>query len=67
MIKKVFKISGMHCSSCAMGIEWKLEDLGAKCKCSYAKQLAEVEFDDQKIPEGKIKEVVKKLGYEISS
>lgn len=67
MTKKVYKVNGMHCSSCAMTIEWELEDAGVKAKCSYAKQVVEVEFDGEKISDEKIKEVVKKSGYSISS
>lgn len=63
--KKKFKISGMHCVSCATTVEWDVEDLGAKAKCSYAKQLLEVEYDEEKLDEGKIKEAVKKNGFEI--
>lgn len=62
-MKKIFKISGMHCTSCAMNIEWELEDKGVKAKCDYAKQCLEVDCE----PGGEkgIIETVKKLGYEI--
>lgn len=59
MAKKIYKISGMHCSSCALSIEWALENAGIKAKCNYAKAQLEVEnADDQKI-----KEIVEKEGY----
>jgi len=68
MVKKKFKVDGMHCSSCAMVIEGDLEDGGAnKAACSYAKQELEVEFDEKKLDEKKIKEIVQKSGYKVVS
>jgi len=62
------KILGMHCSSCAMSIDFDLEDLkGVKsAKTSYAREICEVEFDEKKLSLDKIIEVVKKTGYESS-
>lgn len=68
-MKKIkIKISGMHCTACAMSIDMDLEDLpGVKnSNTSYAKQVTEVEFDEEKIKEEKILEVIKKLGFEAS-
>ncbi|MEO6508693.1 MAG: heavy-metal-associated domain-containing protein [Patescibacteria group bacterium] len=64
-MKKLLKIDGMHCTSCAMNIDFDLEDLeGVKmCKTNYAKQLSEVEFDEDKISVEQILEQVKKTGY----
>lgn len=64
-MKKIYKISGMHCTSCAMNIEWELEDAGVKAKCNYAKEELEVEFDGNKASEEKIKAAVEKAGYKI--
>lgn len=68
IIKKTFKISGMHCSSCAMNIDFDLEDLeGVKsARTNYAQQISEVEFDTEIISEGTIIEQIKKTGYKIS-
>lgn len=65
MMKKKFKIIGMHCSSCAMTIDMDLEDLeGVKSSnTSYAKQETEVEFDSQKISDNLVIETIKKSGY----
>lgn len=65
-MKKIYKVSGMHCSSCALTIEWDLEDAGVKAKCSYAQALLEVEYEPQKTSEEEIKKVVEKSGYKIS-
>ncbi len=65
MIKKKFKIEGMHCTSCAMTIDMDLEDLEGikKAQTSYARSELEVEFDPIKASEGLILETVKKSGY----
>lgn len=65
MVKKKFKITGMHCSSCALTIDMDLEDLeGIKSSStSYAKQETEVEFDPEKLTDNLIIETIKKTGY----
>ena len=67
MIKKKLKIEGMHCSSCAMNIDFDLEDLdGVKSvKTSYARQVCEVEFDEKKISNQAIIQTIKKTGYTV--
>lgn len=64
MTKKIYKISGMHCSSCAMTIEWEFEDQGVTAKCDYAKQVLEVEIDSEE-KEEIVKKIVEKLGYKL--
>lgn len=65
MTKKTFTIDGMHCTSCALLIESDLEDAGVKASCSYAKQTLDVEFDEKKIAEKKITDVIAKAGYRV--
>ncbi|MBF8249442.1 MAG: hypothetical protein HW400_43 [Candidatus Levybacteria bacterium] len=67
-MKKIkLKIGGMHCTSCAMNIDFALEDMGVKsAKTSYAKQETELEFDEAKIKPEKIIEQIKKTGYKAS-
>ena len=69
MKKLKFKINGMHCSSCAMSIDFDLEDLdGVKsAKTSYAKQETEVEFEEEKISEEDVEKQINKTGYKIKS
>lgn len=64
-MKKIkFKISGMHCVSCAINIDGELEDAGVKCaNTSYAKSLTEVEFDSDKLSISNIIGIIKKSGY----
>lgn len=61
----LLKIDGMHCSSCAMNIDFDIEDLnGVKfCKTSYARQESEVEFDESKISIEKILGQIRETGY----
>ncbi len=63
MTKKIYKVQGMHCASCATMIELDLEDEGITAKCNYAQQVLEVSFDNTKIKEEKIKKVVGQSGY----
>lgn len=67
MTKKTFKIKGMHCSSCAVALEWELEDLGVKAKCSYAKAQVEVEYDEVKITSDLIVASVNRAGYSVDN
>lgn len=60
-------IFGMHCTSCAMNIDGELEDTdGVKqSNTNYAKQETEVEFDEKKMSEEKIVEIIKAVGYAV--
>lgn len=66
MKKVILKISGMHCTSCSMNIDFDLEDLeGVKAsKTSYARQITEIEFEEKLIKEEVLIEAVKKTGYQ---
>lgn len=65
MKKLKLKITDMHCTSCAMTIDFALEDIGVKSKTNYAKAETEIEFDPGKIPEKKIIDAITKTGYEV--
>ena len=62
---KKYKVLNMDCASCASIIELDLEDAGIKAKCSYAKGLLELE--DEGVDEEKLKEIVKKSGYDLAT
>lgn len=66
MTKKLFKISGMHCTSCAMNIDGELEDTDGikESNTNYAKSETSVEFDEEKVTERVIIEIIKKIGYQ---
>lgn len=67
MAKKVtLKITGMHCTSCAMTIDGDLEDYvkGVKsASTSYAKQETEVEFEEKLVEVEQIITQIKETGY----
>ncbi len=65
IVNKKFNIDGMHCTACAINIDFSLEDLaGVKlAKTSYAKQTLEVEFDEEKINLAALIKTIKDLGY----
>lgn len=63
----VLKIGGMHCASCALNIDFELEDLPGvtEVKTNYAKGESEIVFDPNKVAKTQILEVIGKLGYEV--
>lgn len=64
--KVVLKITGMHCTSCAMNIDGDLEDFvkGVKSsKTNYAKQECEVEFAEEVKVEHIISQIIE-TGYQ---
>ncbi len=65
MMKTKLKIEGMHCTSCAMNIDFDLEDLSGiqRAQTSYAKQETEVEYESEKIQMDAIISQIKKTGY----
>lgn len=64
-VKSKFKIKDMHCTSCAMNIDFDLEDVdGVKTSnTNYAKSECVVEFDANKVDNEKIISTIKKAGY----
>ena len=63
--KVSFKVSGMHCASCAIKIEKSLKasEGVTDAKVNYASEKAYIEFDSKKTSEQKIKSIVKGIGY----
>lgn len=49
-----------------MMIEGELEDIGVACKCSFASQILEVEFEEGMTQDLDIQKAVEKAGYKIS-
>ena len=67
MINLKIKTKGMHCPSCEMLVKDFLEDLDGviKVEASHKYGIILVKFDEKKINESKIKNVIKEEGYEI--
>ena len=65
-MKKIYKIKGMHCNSCANLIESRLKGKVKGINVKYSEETAEIEFDEDKISENEIKEILDKDGYELN-
>jgi len=64
MVKKTFKIKGMHCNSCSSLIEDSLKTRVNSIKASYSKGTVEIDFDESKITEKEIQDIINAKGYE---
>lgn len=64
-MKKIFKIKGMHCSSCSKLIESELNDRGVSSNIDSISGKAIIEFQPSNISEDEIKNLIKNLGYGI--
>lgn len=64
--KRQFDITGMHCGSCAAGIQMFLSSTdGVKnVTVDYNAKKADVEYDDEQTSEGEIIKGVQELGYD---
>jgi len=65
MVKKTYRVEGMHCPNCAMNVESIEDDLpGIKqVSASYQKGQMVVEFDEAKVSEAQILAALEKRGY----
>lgn len=65
--KKIFKISGMHCASCALNNEKALAKTKGmiSANVNYATKKAMVEYDENILTEKDVKDVIKKNGYDV--
>lgn len=64
-MKKIIKVEGMHCVSCAKIIEMEFEDKANSISVDADKGSVEIDFDEKNISEKQIKEIISKLGYKI--
>ncbi len=66
-MKKTYKITGMHCTSCSKNIETALKNEKGitKTTVNFATEFAEIDFDEKKTSENEIFTKVKQLGYNI--
>ncbi len=67
IIKKKLNIKGMHCTSCAMNIDFDLEDLEGiiKSHTNYVKQETEIEYNENKVKFEDIILRIQKIGYKV--
>ncbi len=68
MVKQVFRVLDMHCTNCVMTIEGLEDDLpGVKSvRASYQRGTVEVEYDEKRLTEAKIRESITGLGYTVA-
>ncbi|KXK12004.1 MAG: Zinc-transporting ATPase [Microgenomates bacterium OLB23] len=61
-------ISGMHCTACAMNIDFEIEDLDGVSSSStnYAQQYTSVTYDPSKVSIDTILHTIRNLEYEAS-
>ena len=59
------KIEGMHCKSCAKTIELELEDKVNQISVNSSSKEALIDFDERKITEMQIKNIIIGLGYQV--
>ena len=64
-MKKTIRISGMHCTNCALNIEKGLRGTeGIRAiNVNFTTEKAAVEFDEKKLSESKLLERIRELGY----
>jgi len=63
---EILKLSGLHCSSCAVNIDLALEDLpGVIAKTNYAKSETKITFDPSQTTLDQIHFTIRDLGYNI--
>lgn len=67
MTRQKFRIQGMHCVGCAMVVDEAVENLaGVKsASTNYARQIADIEFDEKKITEPQIIAAIETAGYKV--
>ncbi len=65
--KVVFKLSGLHCSSCGLSIDNALEEVPGVIEAvtSYAKAETFVHFDQQKTNQAQLKKAIQNAGYQV--
>ena len=65
MIKKSFKIGGMHCASCVSKLEGVLNKTEGveSASINFATETALIEFNEDSVSEKKLAEVIKSIGY----
>ncbi len=65
--KIIIKLSGLHCSSCAMSIDNALEEVEGvyEASTSYSKAETSVRFDPQKTNLQALKSAIQGAGYQV--
>lgn len=67
MIKRNYKVEGMHCSSCAASVESMLgaQEGVEQARVNFADESVWVQYDDQVVSADKLKHWVQLIGYDL--
>lgn len=67
IVKKVFRVDGMHCGSCAVSTGMLLKTVqGVKsARADYEARSAEVEYDDALVSPAQMNQALEGLGYRL--
>lgn len=67
IVRKVFRVEGMHCGSCAVSTGMILENLkGVKsARADYDTRSADVKYDDAEIGLTQMNQALEGLGYRL--
>ena len=67
MTKRTFKVSGMHCASCASSVESMLGEIDGidQANVNFADESVLVNYDEASVSEEKMKEAVQQIGYDL--
>lgn len=65
-MKTVLRVEGMHCGSCALSVDDRLEELDGveKSKTSYARGRTKLVYDEARVDLDRIRAAIVELGYE---
>lgn len=65
--KAVFRLSGLHCSSCGLSIDNALEEVDGvmQSATNYAKAESVIYFDEEKTDLKNLKKTIQKAGYQV--
>jgi len=63
----IWKLKGLHCSSCAMNIDLALEELNGivKAETNFPKSQTKITIDPKVAKVSEIKSTLKDLGYQV--
>lgn len=64
-ITRRYEVHGLHCPSCAMSIDWEIEDVDGvvEARTSYAEGRTVVTFDPERVGDDQILAAVARAGF----
>lgn len=67
IVRKVFRVEGMHCGSCAVSTGMVIKTLKGvnSARADYDSRSAEIEYDDAQIGLAEMSQALEGLGYRL--